>query len=159
VTTDPAKARGTVNVIALDTAGDLAAGVSTSGWAWKYPGRLGDSPVVGAGLYADNRYGAAACTGMGEMAIRAATAHTVVANLRAGLPLREAACAAIADLDHLAGPYLSTMNLIAVDRRGDHIGLSNKPDRTYVYQRDDMDAPVEDPRVHVPTRQQWGPES
>jgi beta-aspartyl-peptidase (threonine type) len=159
VTIDPAKARGTVNVIALDAAGDLAVGVSTSGWAWKYPGRLGDSPVVGAGLYADNRYGAAACTGMGEMSLRAATAHTVVANLRAGLPLLEAARAAVTDLDHLAGPYLSAMSLIAVDRQGNHVGLSNQPDRTYVYQRDDMDAPFEAARAHVPTRQQWGPES
>jgi beta-aspartyl-peptidase (threonine type) len=159
MTIDPAKARGTVNVIALDAAGDVAVGVSTSGWAWKYPGRLGDSPVVGAGLYADNRYGAAACTGMGEMSIRAATAHTVVTNLRAGLSLLEAARAAMLDLDHLAGPYLSAMSLIAVDRQGNHVGLSNQLDRTYVYQRDDMEAPVEAPRTYVPTRQQWGQES
>lgn len=159
LTVDPARARGTVNVIALDAAGDLAVGVSTSGWAWKYPGRLGDSPVIGAGLYADNRYGAAACTGMGEMAIRAATAHTVVASLRAGLSLAESARGAITDLDHLAGPYLSTMNLIAVDQLGNHVALSNQPERTYVYQRDDMDAPVEAPRGHIPTRQQWGRDS
>jgi beta-aspartyl-peptidase (threonine type) len=156
LTADPERARGTVNVIALDAAGDLAVGVSTSGWAWKYPGRLGDSPVVGAGLYADNRFGAAACTGMGEMAIRAATAHTVVANLRAGMPLPVAACEAMTDLDGLAGPYLSAMSLVAVDRHGDHIALSNREGRTHVYQRDDMDAPVEAPRLHVPTRQEWG---
>ncbi len=64
--------KGTVNYLALDARGDLASSVSTSGIAWKYPGRVGDSPIVGAGNYCDNRYGAAACTGMGEIAIRAA---------------------------------------------------------------------------------------
>ena len=61
---------GTVDVIALDAHGDIASGVSTSGLAWKYPGRVGDSPIIGAGNYADNRYGACGCTGYGEMAIR-----------------------------------------------------------------------------------------
>ena len=46
--------------------GDIAVGTSTSGWGWKYPGRLGDSPVIGAGAYADTRYGACACTGVGR---------------------------------------------------------------------------------------------
>lgn len=62
---DPERPTETVNVIARDAAGNLSCWVSTSGWAWKYPGRLGDSPVIGAGNYADSRYGAAACTGRG----------------------------------------------------------------------------------------------
>jgi beta-aspartyl-peptidase (threonine type) len=76
--TDPEHTWGTVNFIAKDANGDIACAVSTSGWSWKYPGRLGDSPIIGAGNYADNRYGAAGCTGMGEMAIRASTAHSLV---------------------------------------------------------------------------------
>ena len=67
---------GTVNFLARDRHGDIAAAVSTSGWAWKYPGRMGDSPIIGAGNYADNRWGAAACTGRGEMAQRCCTAHS-----------------------------------------------------------------------------------
>ena len=62
---DPETAHGTVCFLARDGQGNTAVGVSTSGWAWKYPGRLGDSPIVGAGNYADNRHGAAACTGFG----------------------------------------------------------------------------------------------
>ena len=85
IATDPEHTRGTTNFIAQDARGNLAVGVSTSGWAWKYPGRIGDSPIVGAGLYADNRFGAAACTGTGEMAIRAATAHSVVFYMKMGL--------------------------------------------------------------------------
>ncbi len=73
-TADPETAGGTTVFLVQDATGDIAAGVSTCGWAFKYPGRLGDSPIIGAGCYADNRYGAAACTGMGELAIRAGTA-------------------------------------------------------------------------------------
>ena len=78
---------GTVNFIAIDAKGDIASGVSTSGWAWKYPGRIGDSPIIGAGNYADNRYGACACTGMGEMAIRAGTARSLVLYLKTDMTL------------------------------------------------------------------------
>ena len=88
--TDPERVAGTVNFIAIDGAGDIASGVSTSGWAWKYPGRIGDSPIIGAGNYADNRYGACACTGMGEMAIRASSARSLVLYLQMGMSLREA---------------------------------------------------------------------
>ncbi len=84
IATDPERTHGTTNVIACDAQGHICAGVSTSGWAWKYPGRVGDSPIAGAGFYADDRYGAAACTGTGEMAIRAATAHSVVFYLKMG---------------------------------------------------------------------------
>ncbi|HUG37090.1 MAG TPA: isoaspartyl peptidase/L-asparaginase, partial [Candidatus Limnocylindrales bacterium] len=92
---------GTVNVIAIDRRGDIASGVSTSGWAWKYPGRVGDSPIVGAGNYADNRYGACACTGYGEMAIRSGTARSVVLYMKTGMALERAAREAMKDLRHL----------------------------------------------------------
>jgi beta-aspartyl-peptidase (threonine type) len=154
--TDPERARGTVNFIAQDASGNIAAGVSTSGWAWKYPGRLGDSPVVGAGLYADNRAGAAACTGMGEMAIRAGTAHGVVFYLKTGLSLEQAGCQAMEDLAALGGRYLSVMSFIAVDRHGRHLGFSNLEDRTYIYQTDGMEKPLEVPRIFVPTQRRWG---
>ena len=61
-----ARLHGTINFLARDAHEDIAGAVSTSGWPWKYPGRLGDSPIIGAGNYADNRYGAAACTGYGR---------------------------------------------------------------------------------------------
>src|SRR6266567_1630102 len=75
---------GTVNVIGLDLAGNLAVGVSTSGYPWKYPGRVGDSAVIGAGNYCDNAAGGAACTGRGELAIRGNTARSVLLGLTAG---------------------------------------------------------------------------
>ena len=153
--TDPERTKGTVNFIAQDAGGQIAGGVSTSGWAWKYPGRLGDSPIVGAGLYADSRYGAAACTGMGEMAIRAGTARSVVLYLSLGLSLEEAGQRAMHDLDDLGGRYLSVMSFIAVDREGRHAGFSNTDDATYLLLTDTMAEPEERKRIYVPTKRQW----
>lgn len=143
---------GTVNVIALDRRGDIASGVSTSGWAWKYPGRIGDSSVIGAGNYADSRYGACACTGYGEMAIRCSTAHSLVLYLKMGRSLDRAAREAMTDLRHLTVPFPPRMNLVAVDRRGRHLAMTSETVRQlrYVYQTGRMAAPALRPRLVVP---------
>ena len=87
---------GTVGAVALDAHGHLAAATSTGGMTNKLPGRVGDSPLIGAGTYADDRYAAISCTGSGEMFIRAATAYDVCARMAyAGQSLHEAAHAAI----------------------------------------------------------------
>lgn len=130
-------AHGTVNVIARDLDGHLACGVSTSGWAWKYPGRLGDSPIIGAGNYADNRWGAAACTGRGEMAQRCCTAHSIVTFMRCGADLETAVSTAMADLAALDDPFASEVNVIAIDQEGRHLGASTGEGRTYVMLRHD----------------------
>ena len=130
---------GTVNFLAQDADGNLCAGVSTSGQGWKYPGRVGDSPLIGAGNYADNRYGAAACTGLGEMAILAGTAHSVVIYLKMGLSLEQAGRQAMEDLQDLAAPYLGEMNMVALDKDGLHTAFSNREGRTYVFMNEEMD--------------------
>jgi beta-aspartyl-peptidase (threonine type) len=148
--TDPERVAGTVNVIAHDRAGRIACAVSTSGWAWKYPGRLGDSPIIGAGNYADDRYGAAACTGWGELAMRACTARSVILYLKQGLPLEDACREAFRDLSALGTPPgHALMSLIATDRHGNHCAVSTAPGRTYVYRADGMDAWAEAPRLVV----------
>ncbi|HEY6538320.1 MAG TPA: isoaspartyl peptidase/L-asparaginase [Candidatus Dormibacteraeota bacterium] len=130
---DPEHIAGTVNFLAIDSEGHIASAVSTSGWAWKYPGRLGDSPVIGAGNYCDDRHGAAACTGWGELAIRGATAHSVVSGLAAGLPLAEAARRASVDLRGLDVPQGDPiMSLVALDRAGEHVGLSTRAGSSYL---------------------------
>jgi L-asparaginase len=116
---DPWHAGGTTIYLAQDANGDIAAATSTSGWAWKYPGRLGDSPVAGAGFYADNRYGAAACTGMGELTIRTGLARMAVHLLKTGLPLVEAVQTAIADVADLPGPR-GNVTLCAINTHGEH---------------------------------------
>lgn len=111
-------AGGTVVFLGRDSNGDIAAGASTSGWAQRYPGRLGDSSVVGAGLYADNRYGACGCTHVGEMAIRACTARSVVLYMKAGASVREACLEAVRDLCALKSGYLGPVIIHAIDRHG-----------------------------------------
>ena len=153
--TDPERVTSTVNFIAIDKNGDICTGVSTSGWAWKYPGRVGDSPIIGAGNYADNRYGACACTGMGEMSIRASTSHSVVLYMKMGMSITEASQQAMEDLRDLGGDYIGGMNLIALDKHGEHVGMTSMEGRTYIYQSGDMDAYNEVPRTTVEIKGRW----
>jgi len=116
---------GTVNFLARDDKGDLACGVSTSGWPWKYPGRVGDSPIIGAGNYADNRYGAAACTGYGELAIRCGTARSVVLYMKMGMSVADACREAMRDLQPLLTTLGGGMNILALDRAGYPFGITS----------------------------------
>ena len=92
---DPAMPGGkdnhdTIGIIALDGDGNLSGGCTTSGMAFKMPGRVGDSPVIGAGLFVDNEIGAATATGVGEEVIRCVGSHLVVELMRQGLGPTEA---------------------------------------------------------------------
>ena len=133
---------GTVNFIALDKQGNLASAVSTSGLAWKYPGRVGDSPLIGAGNYCDNRYGAAACTGMGELAIRVSTARSLVLYLKFGMSLADAGREALRDLAGLASADGQYTNIVALTPAGEVAGFTNVPGKKYLYQRAAMDEPA-----------------
>ncbi len=86
-----AQTADTVGALALDARGNLAAANSTGGVAFKLPGRVGDSPLPGAGYYADNRFGAVATTGQGEHIMRAGLGFLVMRLLQQGLPAQEAA--------------------------------------------------------------------
>jgi N4-(beta-N-acetylglucosaminyl)-L-asparaginase len=86
---------GTINCLALNTKGEMSGVTTTSGLAWKIPGRVGDSPIIGAGLYVDQEVGAAGSTGRGEENIRIAGAHTIVENMRHGMSPRDAAMDAL----------------------------------------------------------------
>ncbi len=146
---DPTVPNETVNFLAIDQHGHLASGVSTSGWALKYPGRLGDSPVIGAGSYADDRYGAAACTGRGELAIRACTAYATVMAMRAGLSPTEACITALRDVLSLEDSYTGPFSVLALNAHGETGGASNVPDTQYVCMRPGDSAPSYLPRVYV----------
>jgi isoaspartyl peptidase/L-asparaginase-like protein (Ntn-hydrolase superfamily) len=97
VSLDRDLAQGTVGAVARDAAGHLAAATSTGGMTNQWPGRVGDSPILGAGTWADDATCAVSATGHGEVFVRAAFAHEVDAGMRlAGLPL-ELACARALD--------------------------------------------------------------
>jgi L-asparaginase / beta-aspartyl-peptidase len=106
---------GTVGAVALDEAGNLAAATSTGGNTNKRPGRIGDSPIIGAGTYANNMTCAVSATGDGEFFMRAVAAHEVSALMEyRGMNLSEAARMVIEKVGALGG----TGGLIAVDREG-----------------------------------------
>ncbi len=81
---------GTINCSALKANGEMSGATTTSGLAWKIPGRLGDSPIIGAGCYCDQDVGSAGATGSGEENIKVAGAHTIVENMRHGMSPRDA---------------------------------------------------------------------
>ena len=81
---------GTTNVLAVDGNGDVAGITTTSGLSWKVPGRIGDSPIIGAGLYVDNQVGAAGATGRGEDVIKSCASFHIVMRMRDGRSPQEA---------------------------------------------------------------------
>jgi len=113
---------GTVGAVARDRAGRYAAATSTGGIVGKRPGRVGDSPIAGAGTWADARC-AISATGDGEAIVRVALAHEIAIGVRAGHPLRFAIQAAFGELVRVTG---GSAGVIAVDDRG-VIGLQLSP--------------------------------
>jgi beta-aspartyl-peptidase (threonine type) len=110
-----ARRHGTVGAVACDNAGNLAAATSTGGITGKLPGRVGDSPIVGAGTFADNRTCAVSATGIGEYFIRYAAAHEIAARMaHKGQALAEAAADVVGELGRLGG----SGGIVAVDRQG-----------------------------------------
>ena len=121
----------TVNVLALDAAGNLAVGVSTSGYPWKYPGRISDSAIIGAGNYCDNAVGGAACTGRGELAIRGTTARAVLYALAADGDPAKACAEALAETLDLPDEFRSPLQVLCLTPDGRHGGASTMPGSTY----------------------------
>lgn len=118
----------TISMLMLDEEGNLFGGCTTSGAAWKMHGRVGDSPIIGAGLFLDNDIGAAAATGLGEAVIRTAGSAMVVELMRQGKSPLEA-CKEIVERiytkhkNHKDMEYLQ-VGFIAVNKKGEHAGYS-----------------------------------
>jgi L-asparaginase / beta-aspartyl-peptidase len=112
---DEQRRHGTVGAVARDRDGNLAAATSTGGMTGKVPGRVGDSPIIGAGTYADNATCAVSATGHGEYFVRFGVAFEIAARLRhAGQPLEQAARTVIEALGEFGGRG----GVVAVDRAG-----------------------------------------
>ena len=138
---------GTTNVIGMDSEGNICVGVSTSGTSLKYPGRVGDSPVIGAGNYCDNRYGGVACTGKGELSIRLLTARMTVKYMEEGMNLEEAITKSFFEILALNDP--GSMQCIAIDKDGNTLSASTMRESTHWYMDVDMDEPEERPGIWV----------
>jgi beta-aspartyl-peptidase (threonine type) len=144
--------RGTVNFIAIDKRGNVASAVSTSGWGFKYPGRVGDSPVIGAGHYSDSRYGGAACTGFGELALRNVTTKTAVDRIAAGRSVEQVATDAIADANALESSGGVRLNIVVLAANGDHAAATTTRNVQYAYQSVGMTRAAVKPRSVVRRR-------
>ncbi len=138
---------GTINCLTLNSKGEMSGVTTTSGLAWKIAGRVGDSPIIGAGLYVDQDVGAAGSTGRGEENIRVAGAHTIVELMRQGQSPRESCLEALRrvarnfnnDMTKLA---LVSLNFYALRKDGEHGGAS-------LWSRVDRDGKLQPPRYVV----------
>jgi beta-aspartyl-peptidase (threonine type) len=140
---------GTINIIALDRHGEMCVGVSTSGYPWKYPGRVGDSALPGAGNYCDARYGGAACTGRGEMSMRVVGARSVVADLAQGLYPEEACARMLRDAAQLDDTFAAELRALALTPDGRHGGAAGQAGSVYVLMNEHSPGPEFHPQTVV----------
>lgn len=121
---------GTVGAVARDAQGRIAAGTSTGGTCCKLPGRVGDSPLIGCGCYADIEAGGVSCTGWGEAIMKVVLAKSAADFLRSGKTAQQAAEAAV---ELLARRTRGTGGLILLDREGNHGFGFSTPNMAYGY--------------------------
>lgn len=114
----------TIGMVAMDAEGNLSGSCTTSGMAFKMRGRLGDSPIIGAGLYVDNEVGAATATGQGEDVIRICGTHLVVELMRQGLSPENACRKAVERIIKIKGAKAKEIQVgfIAINKRGEYGG-------------------------------------
>lgn len=156
---DGVRPLGTINCNGVNLDGDIAGVTTTSGLAYKIPGRVGDSPIIGAGLYVDNDVGACGSTGRGEAVIKSCGSHTVVELMRSGMSPTDACLEALRRIVHLTSePRLLdengrpnfNVNYYAVNKNGDwggarifsggrfavnEAGETSMADLAYLYER------------------------
>jgi len=130
---DGYRPQGTINCDIVDSNGDISSVTTTSGMAYKVPGRVGDSPIIGAGQYCDNDVGAAGSTGRGEAVIKTCGSHTVVEMMRSGMHPTDACLEALRRIVHVTvEPRLQDaqgrpnfgVNYYAVNKKGEFGGAA-----------------------------------
>jgi N4-(beta-N-acetylglucosaminyl)-L-asparaginase len=163
----PIRPTGTINLCAVNGDGDLGGTTTTSGLAFKIPGRVGDSPLIGAGLFVDNEVGAAGSTGRGESVIQIAGSHTVVELMRAGRSPRDACLGALDRLVRATRvPYLLDtdgrpnfdVKFYAVNRVGEAAGAALWAGAEYAVCRGGEEARLMPCASLYPTNPPWRPD-
>ncbi|MDF2178604.1 N(4)-(beta-N-acetylglucosaminyl)-L-asparaginase [Aliiglaciecola sp. CAU 1673] len=125
----------TIGMLALDTMGNLSGACTTSGAAYKLPGRVGDSPIIGAGLYVDNQVGAATATGMGELMIKTVGCHLVVELMAQGLTPQQACQKAVERIAARLGDYQAyQVGFLALNKQGQSGAFCIHPGFNYALQ-------------------------
>ena len=130
---DGIRPQGTINCDIVDANGDISSVTTTSGLAYKIPGRVGDSPIIGAGQYCDNDVGAAGSTGRGEAVIKTCGSHTIVEMMRNGMHPKDACLEALRRIVHVTvesrlkgddGRPNFSVNYYAVNKNGEYGGAA-----------------------------------
>lgn len=131
----------TIGMLALDSTGNLSGACTTSGLAYKMHGRVGDSPVIGAGLYVDNEIGAATSSGVGEEVIRVVGSHLVVEQMRLGLSPRAACKVAVERIIKINPKKASSIQVgfIALSKSGEYGCYSLQPGFTLSVKSNDIE--------------------
>ena len=118
------RVHGTTNVLAIDKNGDIAGITSTSGLSFKIPGRVGDSPIIGAGLYVDNEVGAAAATGRGEDVIKSCSSFYMVMRMKEGRTPQQACEDAVhliaSKYKAIGSDFLPDEDFVAINKKGEY---------------------------------------
>jgi isoaspartyl peptidase/L-asparaginase-like protein (Ntn-hydrolase superfamily) len=129
---EPNKYHDTIGLLAVDKNGDVAGACTTSGMGFKMHGRVGDSPIIGAGLFVDNEVGAATATGMGELVLKTLGSFLVVEFMRNGMSPQQACEAAVMRIVHkLPENKRFQVGYIAVNKNGETGGYSLQPGFNY----------------------------
>jgi beta-aspartyl-peptidase (threonine type) len=132
----------TVGAVAIDRKGNVAAATSTGGFPLKLPGRIGDSPQIGCGTYADNQAGACSATGVGEVAIRLVLAKTVCNFMENGKEAGEAVEQTLRIVNKRLAKVYHSMGFIAVDLQGRIGAVHNSPNMCWAYLIPGMSKPA-----------------
>lgn len=153
---------GTINCNGVNAKGDVCGVTTTSGMAWKIPGRLGDSPILGAGLYVDGEIGAAGSTGRGEANLFNLTSYLIVEELRRGASPKDAGMAGLKRIQQNTVKRLQNdrglpnfnINFYIVNKKGDYAGVTmyNPDDRLTFAVCDDRGARTEKLETLLPGR-------
>lgn len=154
----------TVGVCALDKNGNLASGTSTSGLFMKKAGRVGDSPVIGSGLYADSEVGAASATGLGEDLMKGCISYEIVRLMKNGLSAQDACDEAVNNLDTILKKKRSKsgdLSVVAIDKNGNFGVATNIDGFSFVYANENKPAKVylcykkDNKTLYKEASQQW----
>jgi beta-aspartyl-peptidase (threonine type) len=132
----------TVGAVAVDKNGNVAAATSTGGYPLKLPGRIGDSPLIGCGNYADNQAGGCSATGVGEIAIKFVLAKTVCSQMENGKWAQDAVELALRLVNKRISAGIGSMGLIAVDVHGRIGAAHNTPNMCWAYLTPEKREPV-----------------
>ncbi len=135
----------TIGMLALDANGNLSGACTTSGMAFKMRGRIGDSPIIGAGLFVDNEVGAATATGLGEEIVKICGAHVIVEMMRNGTSPEDACKEAVRRVIKNNGDKTNTIQtgFIAINKKGEYGGYSVGNNFTMAIRHSQLETSVE----------------